>query len=128
MNEKRDVLLNFKSRLDSVVKYDTNNNPYWSARDLQEILGYVEWRKFNLVIQRAIKTCNMSGYDPNDHFINSNKSVITGNNAVRIINDYYLTSYACILICRNGNPAKKEGIAYAQAYFSLFDYKYSLEI
>ena len=49
-------------------------------------------------------------------------------NAVRIINDYYLTSYACILICRNGNPAKKEGIAYAQAYFSLFDYKYSLEI
>ena len=128
MNEKRDVLLNFKSRLDSVIKYDTNNNPYWSARDLQEILRYNRWDKFNLVIQRAIKTCNMSGYDSNDHFINSNKSVNIGSNAVRKIDDYYLTSYACILICRNGNPAKKEGIAYAQAYFSLFDYKYSLEI
>ena len=57
MNEKRDVLLNFKSRLDSVVKYDTNNNPYWSARDLQEILGYNRWDKFNLVIQRAINSC-----------------------------------------------------------------------
>ena len=125
MNEKRDVLLNFKSRLDSVIKYDTNNNPYWSARDLQEILGYVEWRKFNLVIQRAINSCVQAGFNPKDHFVQVDKTIITGNNANRTIDDYYLTRYACTLICQNGNPTKKKEIAYAQTYFSLLDYSYS---
>ena len=76
MDEDQYAMFNLKAKLDSIAKYDTNNNQYCSARDLQEILGYVKWEKFNLVIQRASKTCNMSGYDPNDHFINSNKSVL----------------------------------------------------
>ena len=54
MDEEQYAMFNLKAKLDNIAKYDTNNNPYWSARDLQEILGYVKWEKFNLVIQRAI--------------------------------------------------------------------------
>ena len=125
MDEEQYAMFNLKAKLDSIAKYDTNNNPYWSARDLQEILGYVEWRKFNLVIQRAINSCIQAGFNPKDHFVQVDKTIITGNNASRTIDDYYLTRYACTLICQNGNPTKKKEIAYAQTYFSLLDYSYS---
>jgi len=34
---------------------------YWSARDLQPLLGYDEWRKFEGAIQRAVTSCKQSG-------------------------------------------------------------------
>ena len=30
---------------------------FWFARDLQSLLGYVEWRKFQGVIERAKESC-----------------------------------------------------------------------
>ena len=125
MDEEQYAMFNLKAKLDSIAKYDTNNNPYWSARDLQEILGYNRWDKFNLVIQRAINSCAQAGFNPKDHFSQVGKMVNIGSNANRTIDDYYLTRYACTLICQNGNPTKKKEIAYAQTYFSLLDYSYS---
>ena len=29
----------------------------WSGRDLQNILGYSDWRNFTNIIQKAIKAC-----------------------------------------------------------------------
>lgn len=34
---------------------------YWSARDLQSLLGYSQWRRFEEAVQRAITSCEQSG-------------------------------------------------------------------
>ena len=41
---------------------------YWSARDLQPLLGYTQWRRFENAIKKAITSCEQSGNDPGHHF------------------------------------------------------------
>jgi len=48
---------------------------FWSARDLQPLLGYDEWRKFEGAIRRAISSCKGSGNSPAYHFVGADKMV-----------------------------------------------------
>lgn len=45
-------LLTVTSPFDQIKKTD-NGNEYWSARELKDLLGYTEWRKFEDAIERA---------------------------------------------------------------------------
>lgn len=91
---------------------------FWFARDLMEPLGYVRWENFQTVLQRAIESCETSGYEPNNHFRGVTKMVKLGSGADRAIDDIMLTRYACYLIAQNGDP-RKEPIAFAQSYFAV---------
>jgi DNA-damage-inducible protein D len=91
---------------------------FWLARDLQKVLGYQTWRRFEEVIQRAVTACCNSGYEPGDHFARVGKMVPLGDGAVRTIEDYMLTRYACYLIAQNGDSSK-DPIAFAQTYFAI---------
>lgn len=62
-------MYNLKAKLDSIAMYDGNGNPFWSARDLQSLLGYVEWRKFEGIIKVSIQNCIESGFNPNYQFV-----------------------------------------------------------
>jgi DNA-damage-inducible protein D len=90
----------------------------WSARALQEILGYSEWRNFQKVVEKAKKSCENSDVAMIDHFVDVNKMVDLGSGATRKIDDIALTRYACYLIAQNGDPSKSE-IAFAQTYFAV---------
>jgi len=90
----------------------------WSARDLQVILGYSEWRNFLKVIEKAKSACENSEVLVENHFVDVNKMVELGSGAVRKVDDLALTRYACYLIAQNGDPAKNE-IAFAQTYFAV---------
>lgn len=48
---------------------------YWYARELQTILDYTEWRKFNAVIEKAIMACSNSDANVYDHFVGVGKMV-----------------------------------------------------
>jgi DNA-damage-inducible protein D len=48
---------------------------YWSARDLQPLLGYTQWRRFEDAIKRSITSCEQSGNDPRNHFAGAGKMV-----------------------------------------------------
>ncbi|MBI5100926.1 MAG: hypothetical protein HZA16_02440 [Nitrospirae bacterium] len=48
---------------------------YWSARELQPLLGYTQWRRFEEAIQRAITSCKQSGNDPSYHFAGVGKMI-----------------------------------------------------
>ena len=59
--------------------YIYKNVECWSAREFQEILGYSEWRNFVKVIDKAKASCQNSGQEINDHFVDTNKMVDLGS-------------------------------------------------
>ncbi len=91
---------------------------YWLARELQEPLGYKEWRNFEMVIEKAMLACKNAGQKPENHFVDVNKMVDIGSGSQKKISDIRLTRYACYLIAQNGDPRKEE-IAFAMNYFAV---------
>lgn len=89
---------------------------YWSARDLQPLMGYDQWRRFEQAIKRAAVACKESGNQAEDHFAGTGKMVPLGSGSERKLEDYHLSRFACYLIAINGDPRKPE-IALAQQYF-----------
>jgi len=98
--------------------YEQDGVEYWLARELQELLGYAEWRNFLNSVNKAKESCKTSGEAVSDHFVDVNKMVKIGSGAERNQEDIMLTRYACYLIAQNGDP-KKEQIAFAQSYFAI---------
>ena len=98
--------------------YEQDGIEYWLARELQELLGYADWRNFLNAINKAKESCETSGEAVSDHFVDVTKMVSIGSGAERKQDDIMLTRYACYLIAQNGDP-KKEQIAFAQSYFAI---------
>lgn len=98
--------------------YIYKNLECWSARELQDILGYSKWDNFIKVIEKAKKACENSGSSISDHFADVGKMVQIGSGSERQIDDIALTRYACYLIAQNGDSTKNE-VAFAQTYFAV---------
>ncbi len=99
---------------------------FWYARELQSVLDYKEWRKFEHVINKAIISCNTTGYLSSDHFVQVDKMVQIGSGSSRTIKDYQLTRYACYLIVQNADSSKPV-IANGQTYFAIQTRRKELE-
>lgn len=103
---------------ESLKRINSHGAEYWSARELQALLGYSQWRRFEDAIKRAIVSCQTSGNVPENHFAGAGKMVTVGSGAERQTEDYHLSRFACYLIAQNGDPRKPE-IANAQKYFAV---------
>lgn len=99
--------------------YDYEGVECWSARELQPILGYAQWKNFKNVIDKAKKSCEKAGEEIKNHFADFGKMVQIGSGAQKEINDIALTRYACYLIAQNGDASTKSEIAFAQTYFAV---------
>jgi DNA-damage-inducible protein D len=98
--------------------YEYQGVECWSARELQEILGYSKWNNFKNAVEKAKIACESSGNKVSDHFADVGKMVELGSGSQREIDDIALTRYACYLIAQNGDASKSE-IAFAQTYFAV---------
>lgn len=117
MSDKNLVPMGSKS-FEDLKKTNEYGAEYWSAREIQPLLGYTQWRRFEDAVKRAITSCKQSGNEPSHHFAGAGKPIEGGKGAVQTVNDYHLSRFACYLIAQNGDPRKPE-IANAQKYFAV---------
>ena len=103
---------------DDIKHIDEFGSEYWLARELQKVLEYKRWDKFNNVINNAKMACKKSNYAYEDHFSQVGKMIELAKEAKRTILDYKLSRYACYLIVQNADP-KKEVVALGQTYFAI---------
>ena len=115
-NELKEIYTN--ETFEDIKHIDENGIEFWYARELQNVLDYKEWRKFENVINKAKQACENSNISTFEHFVDADKLSKRANNAEVMINDYKLTRYACYLIAQNGDSRKKV-IALAQTYFAV---------
>lgn len=117
MDEKK--IGKLKRLFDDVIHISEDGTiEFWYARELQPLLGYSRWENFELVIKKAMISCENAGGNVNDHFRGVTKMIKLAKNAKRGIKEYVLTRYACYLIAQNGDVRKDE-IAFAQSYFAV---------
>lgn len=110
-------LIRHGSPFDAIRETD-DRGEHWSARRLQPLLGYDQWRRFEDSIERALASIRNAAMDPADHVAASGKMVPIGSGAVRYIEDYRLTRYGAYVVAMNGDPRKPE-VAAAQTYFAV---------
>ena len=102
---------------ENTKRISVDGTEFWYARELADVLEYVQWRNFSKVLARAMLACKNSGYKVSDHFAEVSKIVEAGVTSKPVI-EYKLSRYACYLIVQNGDP-RKEIIALGQTYFAI---------
>lgn len=107
-----------ESIFESIKHINEYGDEFWLAREIQNVLGYKEWRNFYKVIEKALIACQGSEIDPSDHFVEVNKTIQMPKSATKTVIDLMLTRYACYLIVQNGDPRKKT-VALGQTYFAV---------
>ena len=103
---------------ESIEHIDDEGKEYWYARELQKVLNYTQWRRFNDVIEKAKIACSNSNISVVNHFANVGKTIPMPKGAFKRVDDYKLSRYACYLIAQNGD-SRKRVIAEAQTYFAI---------
>ncbi|MBB6713403.1 DNA damage-inducible protein D [Clostridium gasigenes] len=111
---------------EKIKKINEYGEEFWYAREIQEVLDYKTWDKFQNVIKKAKEACGNSDIEVSDHFSHVGKMVQLGSEAERKIDDIILSRYACYLIVQNADSRKKV-VALGQTYFAVQTRKQELK-
>lgn len=98
-----------------MVRREDEHGEYWLARELQLLMGYDKWERFEGVIERAIRSAENTATYSEQAFSQLREMVPQGG-PMRV--DYRLNRYAAYLVAMNGDPSKP-AVAMAQAYFAI---------
>ena len=73
------------------VAFDYEGVECWSARELQKLLDYAEWRNFCKIIDKAKESCKNANISFLFHFVDVNKMVEIGMGVVKEVDDMFFT-------------------------------------
>src|ERR1035437_5915140 len=91
---------------ESLKQTNEYNAEYWRARDLQALLGYSQWRRFEEAIERAAASGEASDNKAAHNFVGADKPITGGKGAVQVVDDYRLSRFACYLIAQRPDKDK----------------------
>ena len=74
----------YKRKFDD-IRHEENGVEFWYARELMELLEYVQWRNFEKIIDKAKISCENNGIDVSDHFADVSKMIKIGKGGKREI-------------------------------------------
>ncbi len=118
--KEKNELEEYKDKTFEEIKHiDELGNEYWEARELMNALEYSKWEHFAKVINKAKISCNLSGFNVEEHFPVKGKTIEMPNGATKEVIDYKLSRYACYLIVQNASPARHKSVALGQTYFAV---------
>lgn len=103
---------------ESIKHINEYDEEFWYARELRKVLQYTEFNKFLPVIKKAMTACENSGYDVEDHFAQTSEMVEIGSGALREMDSFALSRYACYLIVMCADETK-EVVALGKTYFAV---------
>ena len=106
------------SPFDEIARVGKDGQPYWSARDLASVLGYVQWRNFVEAIRKARQQVEAHVNAGQDHFADVSKMVTVGSGAARPVPDVHLTRFAAYFVALNADQSKPEVRAAVNYYFA----------
>jgi len=106
------------AQFEDTAHLDEAGVEFWTARSLQHLLGYSDYRNFLNTVEKAKIACETSGQKVGDHFVDVTDMIEVGKGAERQIDDIHMTRYACYLVAQNGDSRKKP-VAFAQTYFAI---------
>ncbi|MGW4484286.1 hypothetical protein ACWEOE_10660 [Amycolatopsis sp. NPDC004368] len=105
------------SPFDRIKQTRPDGSEFWSARQLQGLMGYARWANLSPAIARAQQAASNTGMDVPREF--AQVEMLTGSrNPSDSKADFELSRQAAYLVAMNGDPNKPE-VAAAQAYFAV---------
>ena len=72
---EKELQENYTEDFESIKHTDEEGREFWYARELQKILQYTEWRKFENVIKKAMESCENSNISSFEHFGGTDKTI-----------------------------------------------------
>lgn len=103
---------------EQIKHFDEDGQEFWNSRELASVLGYVDYRNFENVIETAKEACKNSSQPIFNHFVDVTQMVLLGSGAERQVKSVLLSSYACYLIVQSADP-RKEAVALGHTYFAI---------
>ena len=87
--KEKNELEEYKDKTFEEIKHiDELGNEYWEARELMSALEYSKWEHFAKVINKAKISCNLSGFNVEEHFPVKGKTIEMPNGATKEVIDY----------------------------------------
>lgn len=123
---KKQPLATTSGTFEAIKRVSDAGDDFWSARELARVLEYSDFRNFLNVLADARTACTQSGHPETDHFVALTDMVEIGSGALRSVEDWLLSRYACYLVIQNANPSKPL-VALGQTYFATQTRKQELE-
>ena len=85
---------------ESIRRTNPTGSEFWSSRDFAKVLGYINYRHFQAVIEKARIACS-----------NSDQRVEIGSGAQRPLKTVMMSRYACYLVIQNAEIEEQRRLA-----------------